>query len=61
MNNVLIRIGIFLVISFCMIFTDAFAQGSSQNVSSVNRVGTTAGQFLKIGAGARRSEWVVPM
>jgi hypothetical protein len=36
-----------------MICSDAFAQSGSQNVSSVNRVGTTAGQFLKIGAGAR--------
>ena len=49
MKNVIIRIGIFLAISYCMIFSDAFAQ----NVSSVNRVGTTAAPFLKIGAGAR--------
>ena len=30
-----------------------FAQSGSQDVSSINRVGTTAGAFLKIGAGAR--------
>jgi len=29
------------------------AQENPQNVSSINRVGTTAAQFLKIGAGAR--------
>ncbi len=33
--------------------TPIFAQGSSQDVSSINRVGTTAAQFLKIGAGPR--------
>ncbi len=49
MKNVLIKIGISLAISYCMIFSGVRAQ----NVTSVNRVGTTAGQFLKIGAGAR--------
>lgn len=53
MKNVFIKIGIILAISCYIIFPGAFAQSSSQNVSSVNRVGTTAGQFLKIGAGAR--------
>ncbi len=49
MKNVKMRFGIFLVISCLMMVTGAFAQ----KVSSVNRVGTTAAQFLKIGAGAR--------
>ncbi|MCB0296475.1 MAG: UPF0164 family protein, partial [Calditrichaeota bacterium] len=31
----------------------SWGQSSSQDVSSINRVGTTAAQFLKIGAGAR--------
>lgn len=30
-----------------------FAQDNAQDVSSINRAGTTAAQFLKIGAGAR--------
>ncbi len=40
-------LAIFILISL------SFAQTGSQQVSSINRVGTTAGQFLKIGAGAR--------
>lgn len=39
----------------CLTFQKALAQSDSgvQDVKSVNRVGTTAAQFLKIGAGAR--------
>ncbi len=33
--------------------TQIKAQSDAQNVSSINRVGTTSAQFLKIGAGAR--------
>lgn len=32
---------------------ELYSQGNAQDVSSINRVGTTAAQFLKIGAGAR--------
>ncbi|RMG30228.1 MAG: hypothetical protein D6732_16395, partial [Methanobacteriota archaeon] len=49
MKDVMIRIGIAFTISCCLIFSRGFAQ----NVTSVNRVGTTAAPFLKIGAGAR--------
>ncbi len=42
--------GILIILLF--IFQEISAQ-ESQTVSSINRVGTTAAQFLKIGAGAR--------
>ncbi|MEJ2634372.1 MAG: PorV/PorQ family protein [Calditrichia bacterium] len=41
------------LLSVAVMFTISVAQESSQTVSSINRVGTTAAQFLKIGAGAR--------
>jgi len=41
-----------LLVSF-VLAGNAFAQGAGQDISSINRVGTTAAQFLKIGAGAR--------
>ncbi len=44
-----------LIILMIMLFHihSAQAQDNSQNASSINRVGTTAAQFLKIGVGAR--------
>ncbi len=41
------------LIIVALLFTMGFAQEGSQTVSSIYRVGTTAAQFLKIGAGAR--------
>ena len=38
---------------FLLLSGFSWGQSSSQDVSSINRVGTTAAQFLKIGAGAR--------
>jgi len=41
---------------FCLFFTIvsiSYSQSQFQEVSSIDRVGTTAAQFLKIGAGAR--------
>lgn len=44
---------LFIVLTIAFLLNIGFAQSNSQNVSSINRVGTTAAQFLKIGAGAR--------
>ena len=44
---------IIIFLAFFSFIWDANAQSSGQDVSSVDRVGTTAAQFLKIGAGAR--------
>lgn len=43
----------FIILVFLLTTGILQAQTDSQNVTSVNRVGTTAAQFLKIGAGAR--------
>ncbi len=37
----------------CVFVASTLAQDNAQDVTSINRVGTTAAQFLKIGAGAR--------
>ncbi|MBN2365575.1 MAG: PorV/PorQ family protein [Calditrichaeota bacterium] len=49
------RTGHFSIIIFLslLVFNSGFTQQSSQEVSSINRVGTTAATFLKIAAGAR--------
>jgi len=41
------------VVLVLLMTTAGIAQENPQNVNSINRVGTTAAQFLKIGAGAR--------
>ena len=48
-------INLFLLLLCFLMFTSqsGLAQTNSQTVSSINRVGTTAAQFLKIAAGAR--------
>lgn len=52
--NASYKILFFLFLLTSLLFhTVIFAQTQTQEVSSVHRVGTTAGQFLKIGAGAR--------
>ena len=42
-----------LLLSVLLFCHQGFAQNSGQDVSGVNRVGTTAAQFLKIGVGGR--------
>ncbi len=45
----------FILVFFISILlvSETMAQSGAQDVSAINRVGTTAAQFLKIGAGAR--------
>jgi hypothetical protein len=43
----------FFLVALVFKAPDIYAQSEAQDVSSISRVGTTAGQFLKIGAGAR--------
>ncbi|MFQ5651146.1 MAG: PorV/PorQ family protein [bacterium] len=43
-----------LTVALILFFaTQGFSQSNAQDVTSIDRVGTTAAQFLKIGAGAR--------
>jgi hypothetical protein len=49
-NNVKLMLMIFVSV---LLMKDGFAQSGAQDISSIDRVGTTAAQFLKIGAGAR--------
>ncbi len=44
---------LFMCSFFLLNGNNAYSQAGSQGVSSINRVGTTAGTFLKIAAGAR--------
>ncbi len=44
---------IVMFLCFTTLPSAVFAQGGGQNVSSIDRIGTTAAPFLKIGAGAR--------
>lgn len=53
MKRVKNNVFIFLALILFLWQNQSYSQGSSQNISSINRVGTTAAQFLKIGAGAR--------
>lgn len=53
MKNLTNRVPIFSLILYLSIVNFSYGQSQFQQVSSVNRVGTTAAQFLKIGAGAR--------
>lgn len=47
------RNALIIALSLLLASTSAFSQDNPQNVENINRVGTTAAQFLKIGVGAR--------
>lgn len=52
-KNFVLQSGIFLLFLLLWFIQAGYSQNQSQEVSSINRVGTTVAQFLKIAAGAR--------